>query len=86
MTSFCERRKLEFDQIRLREQLAVVAARSLRTGKMERRFKSFMWMTRRTWSRKRRTDTIDYVVTDHTGLTSTSTRTVIIQPDSRRPQ
>jgi Transposase DDE domain group 1 len=35
-------------------ELAVVAARSLRTGKMERRFKSFMWMTRRTWSRKRR--------------------------------
>ncbi len=35
-------------------ELAVVAARSLRTGKIERRFKSFMWMTRRTWSRKRR--------------------------------
>ena len=35
-------------------ELAVVAARSLRTGKMERRFKSFMWMTRRTWSHKRR--------------------------------
>jgi hypothetical protein len=26
------------------------------------------------------TDTVDYVVTDQTGLTSTSTRTVIIQP------
>jgi hypothetical protein len=26
------------------------------------------------------TDTIDYVVTDQSGLTSTSTRTVIIQP------
>jgi hypothetical protein len=26
------------------------------------------------------TDTIDYVATDSTGLTSTSTRTVIIQP------
>src|ERR1700734_3529239 len=35
-------------------ELALVAARSLRTGKMERRFKSFMWMTRRTWSHKRR--------------------------------
>src|SRR6202042_2023747 len=35
-------------------ELAFVAARSLRTGKMERRFKSFMWMTRRTWSHKRR--------------------------------
>ena len=26
------------------------------------------------------TDTIDYVATDHNGLTSTSTRTVIIEP------
>jgi hypothetical protein len=26
------------------------------------------------------TDTIDYVATDQTGLTSTSTRTVIIEP------
>ena len=35
-------------------ELDLVAAKSRRTGKMERRFKSFMWMTRRTWSRKRR--------------------------------
>jgi Transposase DDE domain group 1 len=32
----------------------VVAAKSRRTGRMERRFKSFMWTTRRTWSRRRR--------------------------------
>ena len=31
-----------------------VAAKSARTGKMARRFKSFMWRTRRTWSRRRR--------------------------------
>jgi hypothetical protein len=35
-------------------ELDVVAAKSRRTGRMERRFKSFMWMTRRTWSRRRR--------------------------------
>jgi hypothetical protein len=34
--------------------LDVVAAKSRRTGPMERRFKSFMWATRRTWSRRRR--------------------------------
>jgi Transposase DDE domain group 1 len=35
-------------------ELDVVAAKSRRTGQMERRFKSFMWTTRRTWSRRRR--------------------------------
>jgi hypothetical protein len=35
-------------------ELDVVAAKSRRTGRMERRFKSFMWATRRTWSRGRR--------------------------------
>jgi Transposase DDE domain group 1 len=31
-----------------------VAAKSARTGRPQRRFKSFMWATRRTWSRRRR--------------------------------
>jgi Transposase DDE domain group 1 len=35
-------------------ELDLVAAKSRRTGRPERRFKSFLWMTRRTWSRKRR--------------------------------
>src|SRR6266446_4934213 len=35
-------------------ELDLVAAKSRRTGRPQRRFKSFMWMTRRTWSRKRR--------------------------------
>jgi DNA-binding transcriptional LysR family regulator len=35
-------------------ELDAVAAKSRRTGRMERRFKSFMWTTRRTWSRPRR--------------------------------
>jgi hypothetical protein len=35
-------------------ELDVVAAKSRRTGRPERRFKSFMWTTRRTWSRRRR--------------------------------
>lgn len=38
----------------IKTELEFVAAKSGRTGKMERRFKSFMWMTRRTWSRRRR--------------------------------
>ena len=38
----------------IKSALAFVAAKSGRTGKAERRFKSFMWTTRRTWSRKRR--------------------------------
>jgi hypothetical protein len=36
------------------EELARVEARSRRTGKPVRSFKSFMWQTRRSWSRKRR--------------------------------
>jgi hypothetical protein len=35
-------------------ELDRVAAKSARTGQPERRFKSFMWTTRHTWSRKRR--------------------------------
>ena len=35
-------------------ELERVAAKSARTGRPERRFKSFMWRTRRTWSRSRR--------------------------------
>jgi hypothetical protein len=35
-------------------ELDRVAAKSARTGRPERRFKSFMWSTRRTWSRSRR--------------------------------
>ena len=35
-------------------ELERVAAKSARTGEPERRFKSFMWSTRHTWSRKRR--------------------------------
>ena len=38
----------------IKTELELVAAKSRRTGKPERRFKSFMWMTRRTWSRRRR--------------------------------
>ena len=38
----------------IKTELDVVAAKSRLTGRMERRFKSFMWMTRRTWSRRRR--------------------------------
>jgi Transposase DDE domain group 1 len=35
-------------------ELDLVAAKSRRTGRPERRFKSFMWMTRTSWSRRRR--------------------------------
>jgi hypothetical protein len=35
-------------------ELARAIAKSRRTGRPERRFKSFMWMTRHSWSRKRR--------------------------------
>ena len=38
----------------INSELELVAAKSRRTGRPERRFKSFMWMTRRTWSRRRR--------------------------------
>jgi Transposase DDE domain group 1 len=38
----------------IKSELDLVAAKSRRTGRPERRFKTFMWMTRRTWSRKRR--------------------------------
>jgi Transposase DDE domain group 1 len=38
----------------IKSELDSVAARSRRSGRPERRFKTFMWMTRRTWSRKRR--------------------------------
>ena len=35
-------------------ELDRVATKSRRTGQPERRFKTFMWMTRRSWSRRRR--------------------------------
>ena len=35
-------------------ELALAAARGQRTGRPERRFKTFMWRTRRSWSRSRR--------------------------------
>jgi hypothetical protein len=38
----------------IKNELDFVAAKSGRTGRPERRFKSFMWMTRKSWSRKRR--------------------------------
>ncbi|HXL83609.1 MAG TPA: IS1380 family transposase [Casimicrobiaceae bacterium] len=38
----------------IKTELELAAAKSRRTGRPERRFKSFMWMTRRTWSRRRR--------------------------------
>ena len=38
----------------IKTELELVAAKNERTGRPERRFKSFMWMTRRTWSRSRR--------------------------------
>ena len=38
----------------IKSELDFVAAKSGRTGRPERRFKSFMWMTRKSWSRKRR--------------------------------
>src|SRR5277367_5193686 len=38
----------------IKTELDVVAAKSRRSGRPERRFKSFMWTTRRTWSRRRR--------------------------------
>jgi hypothetical protein len=38
----------------IKSELDFVAAKSGRTGQPERRFKTFMWMTRRSWSRRRR--------------------------------
>src|SRR4029079_12258774 len=38
----------------IKSELELVAANSRRTGRPERRFKTFMWTTRRTWSRSRR--------------------------------
>jgi Transposase DDE domain group 1 len=38
----------------IKTELDLAAAKSGRTGRPERRFKSFMWMTRTTWSRRRR--------------------------------
>src|SRR5205807_4582145 len=38
----------------IKSELDFVAAKSSRTGRPERRFKTFMWMTRRSWSRRRR--------------------------------
>jgi hypothetical protein len=38
----------------IKTELELAAAKSRRTGRPERRFKNFMWMTRKTWSRRRR--------------------------------
>src|SRR5207244_3089654 len=38
----------------IKTELELAAAKSRRTGGPERRFKSFTWMTRRSWSRRRR--------------------------------
>ncbi|HKG99489.1 MAG TPA: IS1380 family transposase [Bradyrhizobium sp.] len=38
----------------IKTALDLAAAKSRRTGRPERRFKSFMWTTRRSWSRRRR--------------------------------
>jgi Transposase DDE domain group 1 len=38
----------------IKTELDSAAAKSARTGRPERRFKSFMWMTRNSWSRRRR--------------------------------
>jgi hypothetical protein len=38
----------------LKSELDVVATKSQRTGRPERRFKTFMWQTRKSWSRRRR--------------------------------
>ena len=39
---------------RITRELDRAAAKSRRTGRPERRFASFMWMTRKSWSRRRR--------------------------------
>jgi hypothetical protein len=38
----------------IKTELDLAAAKSRRTGRPERRFKTFMWTTRHTWSRRRR--------------------------------
>src|SRR5215468_4734359 len=38
----------------IKSELDQVAAKSTRTGRPQRRFKTFMWQTRRSWSRRRR--------------------------------
>ncbi len=38
----------------IKTELNLAAAKSRRTGRPERRFKTFMWTTRHTWSRRRR--------------------------------
>jgi hypothetical protein len=38
----------------IKTELGLAAAKSRRTGRPERRFKDFVWMTRRTWGRRRR--------------------------------
>jgi hypothetical protein len=61
--AWCEANDVEFlfglaGNVRLVAEIATeldrVAAKSRRTGQPARRFKSFMWMTRRSWSRSRR--------------------------------
>jgi hypothetical protein len=63
LMSWCEANDVDFvfglqQNIRLiaeiKDELAWAEAKSRRSGESERRFKSFMWTTRRTWSRSRR--------------------------------
>jgi Transposase DDE domain group 1 len=63
LMSWCEANKVDFllglaRNERLVAEIATeldrAAAKSQRTGRPERYFKSFMWTTRRTWSRRRR--------------------------------
>ena len=38
----------------IKSELDQVAAKSVCTGRPQRRFKTFMWRTRKSWSRRRR--------------------------------
>jgi hypothetical protein len=46
--------KIRHSASRSRSMAGNWASPTRRTGRAERRFKSFMWTTRRTWSRRRR--------------------------------
>jgi hypothetical protein len=63
LMAWCESNGVDFlfglaGNVRLAAEIATeldrVASKSRRTGQPERRFKNFMWMTRRSWSRRRR--------------------------------
>jgi Transposase DDE domain group 1 len=63
LMAWCEANSVDFlfglaGNVRLvaqiKSELDLVAAKSGRTGRPERRFKSFMWQTRHSWGRRRR--------------------------------